>query len=213
MLTRLGEAQILLPAMGIALLWLVAHAPSRPLAWRWASGTLLAAALTALTKVAFIGFGVGMAGIDFTGLSGHAMFSAAILPWLLNLLLRGRRQSVPGIDLLPGAVLALLIAISRVHVGAHSWSEALLGYALGGAVTLWLWSVPETMQRIQSFPLTASWLLGTWLLLVPLHAPPSHSHSLVIALSLRVSGHDRPYTRERMLREHRPRHHADVAQA
>ncbi|MEX8520949.1 MAG: phosphatase PAP2 family protein [Leptothrix sp. (in: b-proteobacteria)] len=166
---------------------------------------MLAALLTTLSKVAFIGFGLGVAGIDFTGMSGHAMFAAAILPWVLDLLLQGRRPSVPGVDLLPGAVLALLVAVSRVHVGAHSWSEALLGSALGRAVTWWVWAAQATLQRTQSFPLTASALLATWLLLLPVHAPPSRCNGWVRGLSLRVSGHDRPYTRERMLRKHQRR--------
>jgi hypothetical protein len=127
LLTRLGEAQILLPAMLALLLWLAAQPATRPLAWRWALGTLLATAITTATKIAFIGFGVGIARIDFSGLSGHAMFAASLLPLMVALLRAQGGARLSAGSLLPGALLALLIAVSRVRVGAHSWSEVLLG--------------------------------------------------------------------------------------
>ena len=82
LLTRLGEAQILLPAMVLVtacLTW--RHGPTR-LALGWLASTALAATITTLSKVAFIGYGVGLPALDFTGISGHAMFAAAVLPQL-----------------------------------------------------------------------------------------------------------------------------------
>ena len=42
--------------------------------------TAAAALITTVTKVAFIGYEVGYAPLDYTGISGHAMFAAAVLP-------------------------------------------------------------------------------------------------------------------------------------
>ena len=39
-----------------------------------------ASGLVALTKIAFMGWGVGVRDLDFTGISGHAMVSSAVLP-------------------------------------------------------------------------------------------------------------------------------------
>ena len=71
-ITRLGEAQILLPAMALALLWLWRQAGGRPLAVAWLLATGVAASITTVSKVAFLGFGIGHAPLDFTGFSGHA---------------------------------------------------------------------------------------------------------------------------------------------
>lgn len=207
LLTRVGEAQILLPAMAATLVWLSLHARSRPLAWRWLSGTVAATALTTATKIAFIGFGLGFAPLDFSGLSGHAMFSSSLLPLMIALLLLHSPQArLRAIDLLPGAALALLIAVSRVRLGAHSWSEVVLGGSLGCAVNLWVLAAPGGAQRPPRAPHAATWLLAGWLLALPVGAPQAQTHAWVTALSLKVSGHSRPYTREQMRRAYRDRH-------
>ncbi|NRT57901.1 phosphatase PAP2 family protein [Sphaerotilus uruguayifluvii] len=194
LITRLGEAQILLPLMGVLLLRLMLHAPSRALAWRWLGGTTLAALLTTASKVAFLGFGLGLASVDFTGFSGHSMFSAAVLPWLIALLRVPASRPLRAVHLLPGLLLAALIAVSRVEVGAHSWSEVITGHLLGLAVSAWV--LP---RRLVPLPQPGrAWLapllLGA-LLWLPLQAPPTRTHDLVIRLSLWVSGHERPHER------------------
>ena len=80
--TRLGEAQLLLPALLAVTAWLALRAQAPRVALVWLSTTAVAALLTTATKIAFIGYGLGYAPLDFTGISGHAMFSAAILPLL-----------------------------------------------------------------------------------------------------------------------------------
>ena len=202
--TRFGEAQILLPACAAALLWLVAvrgpaarradvH-PGRAAAWRWGAGLFGTTLLTTASKVAFLGFGLGWAALNFTGFSGHAMFSAAVLP-MLAALVAGRAGAVLG------AALALLVMVSRVHVGAHSWSEALSGGALGAAVSAWAlaaWFAPHGDVRPPPWLLL---LLAVWLTVLPIQAPPARTHDTVVRLSLWLSGRSQPHTRRQMLVE------------
>jgi hypothetical protein len=42
-------------------------------------------------------------------------------------------------------------------------------------------------------------LLAGWLVLLPIKAPPSHTHGLVVSISLKLSGRHRPYTRFELL--------------
>ena len=146
-ITRLGEAQILVPAMVALLLILSLKVATRPTAIRWVCCTTAAALITVLSKIAFIGYGLGIESWDFTGFSGHSMFSAAILPGLIGLIWPGRNSRFQVWTLLPGTLLALLIAVSRVQVGAHSWSEAALGALLGLSVTVAVWIVPRQVHR------------------------------------------------------------------
>mgnify|MGYP000019246428 CR=1 FL=1 len=81
-LTRLGESQLLLPLALLSLILLWRSPGQRPLARRWAWGLVAAVGLTTASKLAFMGWGWGSAGWDFTGFSGHAMCAGAVLPLL-----------------------------------------------------------------------------------------------------------------------------------
>ena len=201
LLTRLGEAQILLPAMLATSLWLAlrSHKPRAPLVWAACTG--VAALLTTLTKVAFFGWEIGYAPLNFTGISGHAMFSAAVLPVLLRVLMadRGPRRQLAAE--LAGIALAALIAWSRVVVQAHSPAEALVGFVLGTAASLV--ALREMHAPPLHAPRTLVAALAAWMLLTPAGAPPSPTHSLVMRLSVALSGRDEPYQRWMMLRDYR----------
>ncbi len=201
LVTRLGEAQILLPAMLGALLWLLLAAQHWRIALWWLAGTATAALLTTVTKVAFIGYEVGYAPWDYTGISGHAMFAAAVLPVLAGLLAgsTGPRARLAAIT--AGYALAALIAYSRLPVQAHSPIEAVAGLALGSlasACVLTRWRVPDRRP-----PLWLGMALMLWMLSLPLGAPPSTTHSWVERLSLAVSERPAPYKRWQMHRDHR----------
>lgn len=194
--TRLGEAQILLPAALAVYGWTVWRAPaSRACATRWLACVALAAALTTVTKVAFIGYGIGSATLDFTGLSGHAMFSAAILPVLMRLLTVDQAPARVRRAVAAGYALAALVAVSRVQVGAHSVSEVIGGGLCGGiasALALASW------RHLPQFRMPAPvWLGVPAAILLAMHgAPPSQTHDWVTRLSLRISGRAEPFTRE-----------------
>ncbi|HSW08826.1 phosphatase PAP2 family protein [Aquabacterium sp.] len=201
LITRLGEAQLLLPAMAAMLLWLVLRRGAWRLAIAWTLSTGIAALLTTASKIAFIGYGLGYAPWNFTGLSGHAMFAAAILPILCRLAEGWLPPAWHGRGLAAGYGLAALVAVSRVPVQAHTVSEALSGFVLGAAAsaaTLLIAHAPRL--RISAWlPLA----LAGGLSLGVAKAPPSRTHDLVTQLSLALSGRATPYTRHQMLREYR----------
>jgi membrane-associated phospholipid phosphatase len=208
--TRLGEAQILLPAFFAGALWLAfarpagargrvaqgnAHAhdhPARTSAWRWVAAVVATTVVTTISKVAFLGFGIGIAALDFTGFSGHSMYATSILP-VLGAIVGGKRGAVAGV------LLALLITYSRIDLGAHSVSEALAGLALGAAAAGWTLADYLAHPGAVRTPWWLPLLLAVWLTLLPMHAPPSRTHNLVVAISLKLSGRQRPYTRFELL--------------
>jgi membrane-associated phospholipid phosphatase len=209
--TRLGEAEILLPAFVFGAAWLAFARPraggrlafagiaasagradsSREAALAWISGVVAATALTTASKIAFLGFGVGSAALDFTGFSGHSMYAMAILP-MLAAILWGARGALLGV------VLALVVLVSRVEVGAHSWSEALSGAVLGGAVAWWALSVYLRQAGAARIPLWLPVVLAAWLTVLPWRAPPSRTHQVVVAVSLWLSDRSQPYTRHEL---------------
>jgi len=190
-LSRLGEAQILLPLFALASGWLWRREPWSPVLRDWWLSLGAVTLLTTASKIAFLGFGWGIASLDFTGFSGHSMFSAAILPVLGGLALHVRGRA--GLGVMAGWALALAVAVSRVKVSAHSPSEALSGLLLGSMTSAW------TLRRRRldrlSIPHWMSALALAVLLSMPWVAPPSRTHDWVTRLSLALSGRSRPYTR------------------
>ena len=186
LLTRLGEAQILFPLAAAAAAWLWLQANQAALARRWLLCLSLATALTTASKLAFIGWGWGWAELDFTGISGHAMVSAATLPMLAWAALLGRSQRLQQRGVACAFGLAALIAYSRLEVGAHSSSEAVAGFALGALASAM--TLPPAPQRPVAAPLWLPVGVLSLLLLLPLNAPTSRSHDWVTQLSLQLSG-------------------------
>lgn len=193
LLTRLGEAQILLPLVLAAALWLWRGAAQGRLALRWLLGLGVAALLTTLSKLAFMGWGLGSVRWDFTGFSGHSTMAGACLPLLAWVALLGAPSSWRRAGVLAGFALAALVAYSRLVVHAHSPSEAFSGLLLGGAASLAVLCRLPLLQQ----PLPA-WLpagLAACLLLLPVSAPRSRSHELMSELSRRLAGREHVYTR------------------
>ena len=219
-LTRFGELGIVLPlALGVALWLLFAARSSRP-ATAWLVPLGVAAGVTTASKIAFIGFGLGLPSINFTGFSGHSMFAAAVYPVLAYAIANRRREGGrepsaralrwTAVAVAGGFGLALLIALSRVMIRVHSYSEVVLGFVLGAvASAAALWWLRRTTSHLR-----ARWIgVGVigWLAVMPIQAAPSRSHDLVTRIALAVSDRDRPYTRADMERDYpRGRPEADA---
>ena len=199
--TRLGEAQILLPALLGVLAWLAWRRRAQPVALTWLACVGVAALLTTATKVAFIGWGLGYAPLNFTGISGHSMFAAAVLPVLADTLAADSRRPWRALALGIAYAVAALVAWSRVEVHAHSASEAVAGFAVGAlasGLALAVAAAPRTR-----LPKTLLAAVALWVPLMSAGAPPSRTHDWVTRLSLQLSGRDQPYTRHMMLRRYR----------
>lgn len=218
LLTRLGEAQILLPLVALAALWLWLGAGQGRLAQRWLLAVGCAVLLTTASKLAFMGWELGVPDWDFTGISGHAACSAAVLPMLGWMLAWGRAKPVRRAGVLGGFALAGLVGWSRLAVDVHSSSEVISGFLLGSLVS---WSALSGLSRAQAAdrapPESRSpaprWLQASLiasLLLLPFSAPRSQSHDWVTALSMHLSGRGQPFVRHDL---HRPAQPAAARQS
>jgi hypothetical protein len=196
--TRLGEAQILLPAALLAGFALVRRPDARPLAAWWLVLLCAATFVTTASTIAFIGWGVGSSEFNFTGVSGHAMFAAAIYPLLLGTLASHAPRAGRNLAIAAGCALALMVGVSRVVVGAHSVSEVVAGLLLGGGVSA-LALAMVVLPRSLVGPMIPI-AVGVWFAVMPIRAPASQTHSMVTELSLKLSGRSAPYTRSDMLR-------------
>jgi membrane-associated phospholipid phosphatase len=172
--------------------WLAGAGSWRPaLTWCVLFGAALA--LAAGSQVAFIGWGVGVESLGFTGFSGHAIRAAAVFPVALFLLFGRAGGRMQRGMMFAGALLATGVAVARVKVGAHTPSEAVTGCVLGlVAATLFIGQV-RTFRDNSTWPLLVG-ILAAALILPAIGAV--HSHQLLIATALKLSGHDRVYLRQ-----------------
>ena len=195
-ISRFGQAEVALPCVLAMVLWM-SWSRVRYQAGVWLVLLSLAAVVTVATKLAFMGWGVGIASLDFTGVSGHATLSAAIWPVLSSILIARFHPAWRRAALVFGFGMAFLVACSRLALGAHSPAEAVAGFLLGSLVS------GLVLGRFPSPP-APPWLslvLLLWLIVVPAQEPLPHAQGMISHLALRLSGHAQPFTRAHLHRQ------------
>jgi len=142
-LTDAGDSGVLLPLAMISagLLWLL-H--SGRAAWLLLRSVLLAAVLISLLKVLFLSCASHWQP-ELISPSGHACLSAAVFGSLGIVAAAGRPAVARAGIAIFVALLVGIIAVSRVLIGVHTWTEVLVGLAVGVcAQTLFAWSYLRT---------------------------------------------------------------------
>jgi membrane-associated phospholipid phosphatase len=193
LITEAGGMQVL-GTLGLVLaIWLCCERQWRlALNWVWGYGGVMA--LVVASKLLFIGWGFGSRALDFTGFSGHAMRATACGPVLAYLLFYHAPPRWRTLATMGGVLIGGLISYSRLMVHAHSLSEVLSGGALGLALAAWFLLKVGQAQRFRfNLALILVGLLG---LLIVRHSEPMPTHSLMVNLTLKLTGHARPFVRE-----------------
>ncbi|WP_025602016.1 phosphatase PAP2 family protein [Burkholderia sp. WSM2230] len=191
-ITSLGGAGMTLPLAFAIALWLAVG-----YTWRMAAGWLLllgaAIGVVTVTKLAFLGWGVGVRELDFTGVSGHAMLSTAVYPVALFLMLLRTHPAVRVLGVLLGLAAGMAVGVSRVALSAHSPSEAVTGCLVGALAALLFVRMAWKAQpeRLSALPVAVS-LMVLAVLMHGVHVP---TQRWVTHIALKVSGHDRPFIR------------------
>ena len=201
LISATGSSIVTLPIALALAIWLSVSGERKP-AVHWCFLFGLAMVLVAATKIAFIGWGIGIEQLDFTGLSGHATRAALVFPVLFYFGLQRHPRTIFSLPLYFGVALGLLVAISRVKVHAHSISEIVSGWLLGSAAcaTFLFWIRTHAMLTSRRWLVTWSFAI---LCLSPLtrHSTTS-SESMVESLALFLSGHKEPFVRQNWHSEH-----------
>jgi hypothetical protein len=179
--------------IGIAItVWLLAGKSWR-LTWAWLLLFGGGMALVVLTKIAFIGWGVGVAAIEFAGFSGHAMRAAAVYPVAGFLMTRSSPPWAQMLGSTIGVLLSVLIALSRIYTFSHSPSEAWTGCLLGLLVAgAFIWYANAERNLALSRMLVA---FCVPVLLVAPQVKPIPAEMWITKAALYLSGRDQPYTR------------------
>lgn len=191
-ITRLGGSASMLAAAAVVLAWLIVGRAWRLAVW-WVLLFVGGMGVVVISKLAFLGWGVGIRSLDFTGFSGHSMRVGAVLPPLFYLALNRWRPWVRGVGLVLAVAIAVVVGVSRLVLHAHSPSEIVAGTVLGWIVAAWFlllcrrWSAPPTRVWVAAVGLVAVGL--AW------QANPLPTQRLLVKTALFLSGNERPVIR------------------
>lgn len=134
-LTELGDVQVWIPVVLVALVWFIAHRLWRTAIY-WLVAVGVAEALVKLIKLTLHRHRPSAlyAGIEqFSFPSGHATMSVVVYGFLAFLLAAG---TPPRLRVIIGSAAVMLIgaiAFSRIYLGAHWMSDVLAGLSFGAA--------------------------------------------------------------------------------
>lgn len=186
----IGHTAVMVPTAGAIAVWLICGR-----AWKLASCWCLIFAaglgLVALSKLAFLGWGLYVPSLGFKALSGHAWRTAAVLPVLLFVLLQGapdrwrERGFAVGVALSIG--LGALLILFRFHTASEVLASLVLGVAAGRVFVRLSATLPAPGANRQAVVMS----LLTFFFICSLK-PSTINHRLV-DVALYFSGRDQPY--------------------
>ncbi|MBS0967550.1 phosphatase PAP2 family protein [Chimaeribacter arupi] len=193
-LTYFGDSMLLLPCAALILLMLLANPETRRATWQWMLLFGIAGGLVCLSKLAFMGWGIGSRRFDFTGFSGHSALSASIWP-VLMWMLTGRMPRLVRIGAITtGYVLAFFVGYSRLVIHVHSPAEVVAGLVLGFTIstTFLMLQTSATVPRLSYGQLAMALVVPLFLINTGKVAP---TQGLLERIAVAISPATRAFTR------------------
>ncbi|MEE4409316.1 MULTISPECIES: phosphatase PAP2 family protein [unclassified Serratia (in: enterobacteria)] len=193
-LTFFGDSMLLLPCALILFVALIAPRATRTAGWQWALIFGCAGGMVCASKLAFMGWGIGIERYDFTGFSGHSALAASIWPVFLWTLTGRCSPAGRTLALIVGYILPLTVGLSRLAIQVHSPSEVISGLVLGYLAS----SLFLRLQLNKARPQLSWWQIAGALALPILlmgHRQPAPTQGLLERIATILAHTDHPYTR------------------
>lgn len=199
-LTYFGDSMLLIPTAVIIALILPWKSDNRRTVWYWLLAFGLAGLLVSLSKILFLGFGIGSARFNFTGFSGHSAMSATLWPVMLWLV-SGRWPALLRLLAIGvGYLIPLMVGFSRLVIHAHSASEVATGLLLGFTLSsAFLLSQRRTALKGFSWPQVGAAFLVPLLLMG--HGRVATTQQFLERFSADLAGLEKPFTRADLFRQ------------
>lgn len=192
-----GDSTVLLPSAAGLLIVLFLRAPSRRVACHWALLFGITGAIVSASKLAFMGWGIGIRELDFTGFSGHTALSAAFWPIFLWLLFSRATTGVRRVAVVVGYALAALVGYSRLMIHAHSTSEVVAGLLLGASGSALFLLLQSRTSRAGNVQLSWSGVFSVIMIPVLLlnTGVKAPTQSLLGEIAVKIGPLEKPFTR------------------
>jgi len=198
-LTYFGDSMLLIPTAVIIALILPWKSDNRRTVWYWLLAFGLAGLLVSVSKILFLGFGIGSARFNFTGFSGHSAMSATLWPVMLWLVSGRWPNPLRLLAIGIGYLIPLMVGFSRLVIHAHSASEVATGLLLGFTLSsAFLLSQRRTALKGFSWPQVGAAFLVPLLLMG--HGRIATTQQFLERFSADLAGLEKPFTRADLFR-------------
>ncbi|WP_081052883.1 phosphatase PAP2 family protein [Burkholderia vietnamiensis] len=159
-ISGLGDVTLTIPLAAVCTAWLATSMHGWRIAVSW--WVLLGAGMLAVgvTKILYAGCGIEIQAIHFRVISGHTMLAASVWSMVSILTLHDGWHVRARAALLPGAAVAVAVAVARVFDHAHTVSEVAAGWTIGMLVVAGLlhWKAAPVLLPWRRSPAAASML-------------------------------------------------------
>lgn len=195
-----GDSTVLLPSAAAVFMVLFLRRPSRQIAWQWGLLFGITGAIVSASKLAFMGWGIGIRELDFTGFSGHTALSTAFWPIFLWLLCARGSVVLRRIAMVMGYLLAGLVGYSRLAIHAHSPSEVIAGLLLGACGSALFLLLQRNSSRVVDAQLSWGGVLSLVIIPVVLLniGTKAPTQSLLGEIAVKLGPLEKPFTRADM---------------
>lgn len=195
-----GDSTVLLPSAAAVFMVLFLRRPSRQIAWQWGLLFGITGAIVSASKLAFMGWGIGIRELDFTGFSGHTALSTAFWPIFLWLLCTRGSIALRRTAMVMGYLLAGLVGYSRLAIHAHSPSEVIAGLLLGACGSALFLLLQRNSSRVVDAQLSWGGVLS--LIIIPVVSlnigTKAPTQSLLGEIAVKLGPLEKPFTRSDM---------------
>ena len=195
-----GDSTVLLPSAAAVFMVLFLRRPSRQIAWQWGLLFGITGAIVSASKLAFMGWGIGIRELDFTGFSGHTALSTAFWPIFLWLLCTRGSVALRRTAVVMGYLLAGLVGYSRLAIHAHSPSEVIAGLLLGACGSALFLLLQRNSSRVVDAQLSWGGVLS--LIIIPIvllnTGAKAPTQSLLGEIAVKLGPLEKPFTRADM---------------
>ena len=186
----IGHTAVMVPTAGAIAVWLISGRAWKLASW-WCLIFAAGLGLVALSKIAFLGWGLSVPPLGFKALSGHAWRTAAVLPVLFFVVLQRAPDNWRKRGFAFGVVLSIglgaLLILFRFHTTSEVLASLVLGVAAGCAFVRLSATLPQPGANRQAVAMS----LLTFFIICSLK-PSTINHRLV-DVALYFSGRDQPY--------------------
>jgi hypothetical protein len=192
----IGHTAVMVPTAGAIAVWLISGRAWK-LALCWCLIFAVGLGLVALSKIAYLGWGLELPSIRFKALSGHAWRAMAVIPVLFFVLLQGASANwrmggfALGVALSFG--LGALLVIFRFHTASEVFASWILAIAAGLVFVRMANMLPGPSVDRRAVAMSVATFLVIWGL-----KPSTVNHRLV-DVALYLSGRDHAYRWNRHL--------------
>ena len=193
-ITFFGDSTLLVPTAILMFLVFCFSSHGWIVAKHWILTFCTVGFFVCLSKIAFMGWGIGSKTFDFTGISGHTALSSTFWPVFLWISTKKRSQWICMAGRILGISIPLIVGFSRLMVNAHSSSEVIIGWFVGFSASAFFLNLQKTnnSKQLSTFQLAALMFTPFLLIKTETKAPATE---FLEHISVMISSSQSPFTR------------------